>query len=62
MMDWEPVISEDKKEEWVTIWYRQIQTDQKGVTDSMNVINDAKFKNGKIVVLNEYIQHIAAKK
>jgi hypothetical protein len=62
MQDWEPVISEDKKEEWVTIWYKQIQTDQKGVTDSMNVIDDAKFMNGKIVTLNEYTQHFPAKK
>lgn len=62
MLDWEPVISEDKKEEWVTLWYKQIQTDQKGMVDSANVINDAKIKDGKIVVLNEYLQHYPAKK
>lgn len=62
MIDWESVISADKKEEWVTIWYKQIQTDQKGMTDSANVINDARIKDGKIVTLNEYLQHYPAKK
>ena len=62
MRDWEPVISADKKEEWVTIWYKQIQTDQKGMVDSANVIDDARIKNGKIVTLNEYLQHYPAKK
>lgn len=62
MDDWESVISEDKKEEWVTLWYKQITTDKKGKTDSMNCINDAMIKNGKIAVLNEAIRHYQAKK
>jgi hypothetical protein len=57
MNDWESVISADKKEEWVTLWYKQIQTDKKGKTDSLGVVDDAKIVNGKIVLLDEKIQH-----
>ena len=62
MEDWESVISKDKKSEWVTMWYKQIMTDKKGKTDSLEVIDDCKFVNGKIVVLDEKIQHYPAKK
>ena len=58
MQDWESVISADKKEEWVTLWYKQYQTDTKGHTDSLGVVDDAKIVNGKIVVLDEKIQHL----
>ncbi len=34
MEDWESVISKDKKEEWVTLWYSQKWEDMKGKTDS----------------------------
>jgi hypothetical protein len=57
MGDWESVISSDKKEEWVTLWYKQKWVDKKGKTDSLSVINDAKIVNGKIVVFDEKIQH-----
>jgi len=62
MGDWESVISKDGKEEWVTMWYKQKQTDKKGKTDSLAVINDCKIVNGKIVELDEKIQHYPAKK
>ena len=62
MSDWESVISKDKKTEYVTLWYRQIWTDTKGKTDSLAVIDDAKIVNGKIVELDEKIQHFPAKK
>ncbi len=62
MDDWESVIAGDKSEEWVTLWYKQITTDKKGKTDSMNCINDARIKNGKVVVLNEAVRHYPAKK
>jgi hypothetical protein len=62
MSDWESVISKDKKTEYVTLWYKQIWTDTKGKTDSMSVIDDAKIVNGKIVELDEKIQHFPAKK
>ena len=62
MGDWESVISADKKDEWVTLWYKQIQTDKKGKTDSLGVVDDAKMVNGKIVILDEKIQHLPAAK
>lgn len=62
MDDWEPVISSDKTEEWVTLWYKEIMTDKKGKTDSMSVINDAKMEKGKIVLLDEKTQHFPVAK
>src|SRR5690606_899725 len=38
MNDWESVISNDKKEEWVTLWYKQIWVDKKGKTDSASMV------------------------
>ncbi|MEO6404228.1 MAG: hypothetical protein ABIY51_05485 [Ferruginibacter sp.] len=61
MGDWESVISKDKKEEYVTMWYKQIITDKAGKTDSLAVIDDAKIVNGKIVELDEKIQHFPKK-
>lgn len=62
MGDWESVISADKKEEYVTLWYKEVFTDKKGKTDSLSVVDDAKIVNGKIVKLDEKIQHFPAKK
>ena len=62
MSDWESVIAADKSEEWVTLWYKQYQTDKKGVTDSLGVVDDCKIVNGKIVVLDEKIQHLGPPK
>lgn len=62
MGDWESVISKDKKTEYVTMWYKQVVTDKKGKTDSLNIVDDCKFANGKIVELDEKIQHFPAKK
>ena len=54
MYDWEPVISKDKSEEYVTIWYKEIWEDMKGNKDSVSLVNDLKMKNGKIIELDEY--------
>jgi hypothetical protein len=62
MSDWESVISKDKKDQWVTLWYKQTVTDKEGKTETLGVVNDAKIVNGKIVVLDEKIQHIPVKK
>lgn len=62
MQDWESVISKDKKSEWVTLWYKQVWTDKNGKRDSVNVIDDAKMENRKIVILDEKIQHFPAAK
>ncbi|HXS57267.1 MAG TPA: hypothetical protein VN726_14145 [Hanamia sp.] len=54
MDDWESVVSKDKKDEWVTLWYREKWVTSKGKIDSADVINDLKMKNGKIIRLDEY--------
>lgn len=61
MKDWESVVSKDKKEEWVTIWYTQHWTDAKGVADSVENINDMAFKGGKIYKMDEYSRHFKKK-
>ena len=57
MNDWESVISKDKSMEYVTLWYKEVNTDKKGKTDSMNVVDDLRIANGKIVELDQKIQH-----
>jgi hypothetical protein len=62
MDDWESVISKDKTVEYVTMWYKQVVTDIKGKVDSVNVVDDCRIKNGKIITLDEKIQRYPAKK
>jgi len=54
MNDWESVISKDKEEEWVTLWYREKWEDMRGNKDSLDVIDDLKIKDGKIIRLGEF--------
>ena len=58
MSDWESVVSKDGKEEWVTMWYKQIWEDNKGKKDSADYINDIRLKNGKIIRLDEYTRKL----
>jgi hypothetical protein len=62
MEDFISVISKDKKEEWVCLWYKQIMTDIKGKIDSVAVHNDLKLDKGKITILAEYTSHYPVKK
>ncbi|MEO5685489.1 MAG: hypothetical protein ABIQ88_22775 [Chitinophagaceae bacterium] len=62
MDDYEAVISRDKKEEFVTLWYKQIVTDRAGKTDSMSCVNDFKIEKGKIALLDETTRKYPAKK
>ena len=57
MQDWESVVSKDKKEEWVTLWYIQKWTDTKGKADSISYIDDMAFKAGRIYKMDEYASH-----
>ncbi|MDB5226009.1 MAG: hypothetical protein JWN78_202 [Bacteroidota bacterium] len=57
MDDWESVVSEDKKDAWVTVWYKQTWVDNKGVTDSLDVTDEARLKDGKIDAFVEYTMH-----
>ena len=61
MEDWESVVSKDKSLEYVSLWYKQSWTDASGKTDSLEVMDDLRMKNGKIVLLNEKIRHMAKK-
>lgn len=58
MKDWESVVSKDKSEEWVTLWYTQSWEMKNGTTDSVAVVNDVEFKNGKIIRLAEYTRKL----
>lgn len=60
--DFESVISKDKKDEYVTIWYVQKTIDKKGKADSVVEVNDMKIVNGKITELDETIRHFKVKK
>jgi uncharacterized protein YcfL len=62
MHDFESVVSKDKKDEYVTLWYKSIVKDKKGKTDSAEWVNDMKIVNGKIVALDEATRHFPAKK
>ncbi len=57
MDDWESVVSKDGKAEYVTLWYKQVTTTKKGTTDSLTMIDDLKIENGKIVAIDQKIQH-----
>lgn len=54
MSDFESVVSKDKSEEWVTLWYTQSWETKAGVKDSISIINDLQLKGGKIIRLSEY--------
>ncbi len=58
MEDWESVISKDKLEEWVTVWYTEHWETKNAVKDSASFINDFKMVNGKIVKLDEYTRKL----
>ena len=62
MDDYEAVISKDKKEEFVTLWYKQVTTDKKGKVDSIACVDDLKIENGKITLLDEKSRKFPAKK
>ncbi|UKT65593.1 hypothetical protein [Pedobacter mucosus] len=57
MEDAESVINKDKSEECVSLWYNQISTTKEGKIDTINLYNDIKLKNGKVIRLSEYAQH-----
>jgi len=61
MQDWEAVVSKDKKENWVTVWYKQKWTNAKGVADSAELVNDMSLKDGKIFKFDEYMRHFKTK-
>jgi hypothetical protein len=61
MHDYVSVVSADKTYEWVTLWYKQSWKDAKGVADSVNVVNDIRMQNGKMIQLDEKVSHFQKK-
>ncbi|WP_316808022.1 hypothetical protein [Pedobacter agri] len=57
MEDMESVINKDQTEEWVSLWYKQVTTTKDGQVDTIQLYNDFKLKDGKILGLSEYVQH-----
>ena len=62
MEDYEAVISKDKKNEWVSLWYKEKWTDSKGKTDSIFHMDDLKIVNGKIALIDSKSRKYAKKK
>lgn len=62
MEDWESVISKDKKEERVTLWYTEHWTDPKGKADSAQQVDNVKFKDGKVIAIYGYSRHFNKRK
>jgi hypothetical protein len=62
MEDYEAVQSKDKKDEWVSLWYKAVNTDKKGKVDSVFKMFDLKIENGKIAVLDQKQRRYPAKK
>lgn len=57
VQDWHSVISKDKNQEWVSVWYTQYWEDTDGQPDSLDIFNDVSLKDGKITRWNEYVRH-----
>jgi uncharacterized protein YcfL len=53
MSDYESVTSKDKKENYVSLWYKEIWTDTKGKTDSAVRMDDVRVDNGKIASIDQ---------
>lgn len=62
MDDWESVISKDKNEEYVSMWYKEIWEDNNGKKDSLSQMDDIKMKNGKIVSIDQKSRKYPTKK
>ena len=62
MEDWEAVTSKDKKEEWVSLWYKQKTKDRTGKMDSVYCMDDLKIVNGKIAILDQKQRHFPGNK
>ncbi len=62
MGDWESVVSKDTKEQYVSLWYKELRDGKNGKRDSLSVMDDLKIEYGKIVELDQKTRHYPAKK
>ena len=58
LYDWQSVTSKDRKEAWVTTWALRSFVNNKGGRDSLEYVQDAQFKNGRIIKIDEYVRHL----
>jgi hypothetical protein len=61
MNDFESVKSKDGTEEYVSLWYKQKFQNAEGKWDSISLMDDLKFKDGKIISLDEKTRIFAKK-
>jgi hypothetical protein len=59
---WTSNHSVDKNEDWVNIWYKEIDTYKTGKVDSANYEDDNLLKGGKIVWVSSHAQKFPKKK
>lgn len=60
MNDYISLRSKNGKNDYVSLWYKQLWEDQNGRVDSMECMDDLAFKNGKIVLWNEKVRRFPA--
>ena len=59
---WTSNHSVDKNEEWVNVWYKEIDTYKTGKIDSAYYEDDNRLKDGKIVWTSSHVQKYLKKK
>jgi hypothetical protein len=59
---WTSNHSVDKNEEWVNVWYKEIDTYKTGKVDSAFYEDDNRLKDGKIVWTSSHVQKYPKKK
>lgn len=62
MHDWETVKSTNTDDEWVSLWYTEVFKEKGGKLDSLNIMDDVKIMDGKIVEISGYMRRFPAKK
>jgi hypothetical protein len=55
---WIPNHSVDKNEDWVSVWYKEIDTYKTGKVDSLIYQDDNRLKDGKIVWVSSHSQKL----
>ncbi len=56
--DWESVVSKNKKQEFVTVWYKEFLEFKDGKKDSTGIVNDFRIKDGKIAYMSEFTRKL----
>jgi len=53
---WTPNHSVDKNEDWVNVWYKEVDTYKTGKMDSVEYEDDNLLKKGKIVYVSSHVK------